>query len=142
MKKVKVSGEVVIKDNGAQRVDWYEREFDLDDAVEGVAMARAVVRKALIGNELQRTIPGYKRVRTMQVDSLESVPGKKEGGGRLEQLVVEAVKADVMPENLDMYGSDKSKEMAVQSALDRNAERKKRVRKREAVDVVDEGYVD
>jgi len=143
MKKVKVEGEVVIKDHGSQYIDFYEREFELDDAVTDEGIARSVIRKTMIGNELRKSVPGYKRVRTMQVVGFEATAEKKQGG-HLERVAVEAVKAGVMPENLDMYRDDAGKVRAIEGALEK-AKARKGVKAKGTVadpEVVDEGYID
>jgi hypothetical protein len=142
MKIAKVEGEVVVKDGSGLRVEFYEREFELDDVVKDEGTARAVIRKALVADELRRSVEGYKRVRTMQVVSLESRDGAK-AGGELDKLVVRALEMDAVPENLEKYGSVESKERAVRASIERVevAKRRKAKRVRE-VEVVDEGYVD
>lgn len=141
MKVAKVEGQVVVKDGSGLAVEFYEREFELDDAVKDEGMARAVIRKVLIEEDLRKSVENYKRVRTMSLVSLVDRAGKKENG-KLELLAMEAVQKGVVPENLNMYKSPEAKEKALEAALARPV---KKVRKAEPeVDsgVVDEGYVD
>lgn len=141
MKIAKVEGEVVVKDGSGLSVEFYEREFELDDAVKDEGMARAVVRKAMVADELRRSVEGYKRVRTMQLVSLEDRAGAKVGG-ELDRLVVKALEIDAVPENLEKYGSDESKKRAVKASIDRVEGARRRKAKKGAVEVIDEGYVD
>lgn len=143
MKVAKVEGEVVVKDGSGLSVEFYEREFELDDVVKDEAMARVVLRKTMVEDELRRSVEGYKRVRTMQVVSLEERDGEKKGGGELDKLVVKAVEMDVLPENLGVYRSTESKEKAITASIERaEVARKRRGRKKGEAEVVDEGYVD
>lgn len=144
MKLVRVSGDVVVKDGSGLGKEYYERVFELDDAVDSEGVARSVIRRAMIEGELRRSVPGFVRVRTMQVDSMETVSGEKADGGRLERLAMAAVEAGVMPERMDLYRTDAAKERALEGALEGAKLRKARKagRPRKGVDVVDEGYVD
>lgn len=143
MIKVKVSGEVILKDGRGTEIKWYEREFDLGDEYgEDVGILRSVIRKGIIEQDLRKTEGRFKSVRTMQVDSVERVGGKGESASELDTKLLEATKKGCVPENLAAYGSDKSKVEALDRALSRVVKKGKGSEKVGNVDVIDEGYID
>lgn len=143
MIKVKVSGEVVLKDGRGTEVKWYEREFDLEDSYgEDVGVLRSVIRKGMIEYDLRKTEERFKAVRTMQVDSVEKVGGKGDVASELDKKLLEATKKGCVPDNLGAYGGEKAKIEALDRALSRVGKKGKKSEKVGNAEVVDEGYVD
>lgn len=143
MIKVKVSGEVVLKDGRGTEVKWYEREFDLDDSYgEEVGILRSVIRKGMIEQDLRKSEDRFKAVRTMQVDSVEKVGGKAEAASELDKKLLEATKKGCVPDNLAAYGSDRSKIEALDRSLSRVGKKGKKSEKVGNAEVIDEGYID
>lgn len=134
---VKVEGEVRVRDGSNLTTEFYEREFDIDD-VENEGIARSVVRKALLGEDLRRTVRGFKSIRTMRVVDLSQKKGKKTEVTKLERLMAEAIKEDAVPDGLDQYGSADSKV----AALERSLAKKRSPFRRPDDGVEDLGYID
>ena len=144
---VKVEGEVRVKDGSGMSSQYYEREFELGDEISEVSVARSIIRKALIVEDLRKTVSGFKSVRTMQVVSMSKRGGKKEGSTKLEQLVSEATKLSAMPDNLDQYDTVRAKEEAIERSVAKKKQVDKSVKNNKSTGVAgstveDLGYID
>lgn len=136
---VKVEGEARVRDGSNLTTEFYEREFEIND-MKSEGEIRSLVRKALIVDELKKTIKGFKSVRTMEIVDIKKKEGKKEDTTRLEDLMAEAMKLEAVPDNLDQYGSTKSKEEALERSIAKKKKADKAPKKKEQVE--DLGYID
>lgn len=116
-KLAKCEGQLVVKRAGGYENEFFETEFLLSDSVENVHQARSIIQAGLLHEKLLKDVPAYKNWRECQVISLDSVAGKIETS-ELETLLLKCSEAGCVPENLSSYASDKSKEKALQKALD------------------------
>lgn len=138
---VKVEGEVRVKDGTGVGTEFYEREFELDDSVgENEGVVRSIIRKGFIVEDLRRSVKGYKSVRTMEVVSIDKKDGKA-NTSELGELTSEAVKLGAVPDNLDLYGSEKSKADALRRSIEKKKESDKAPAKKDE-QVEDLGYID
>lgn len=126
-KKAIVEGEVLVKEGNTTNIEFYTEEFVLDDAVDTLEEARRLIKKALISDRLQRTVKNFKRVRTCQVIEFGGTSEKAENS-ELDQLMLQAVELDCVPENITNYKRTDHKIKALQKAIEskiaRNAEKK------------------
>lgn len=137
----KVEGEVFVRtDARATNIKFYEEEFVLDDDVKDIGQARVIIRKALLDERLKKSIEHYKKFRTCQVVSLEPTD-KKSDSGPVEKKMIEASKLNCVPENLDRYSDSKSKEKALDKAIETKKKRG-RPAKKDKFEVEDHGIVD
>ena len=116
-KKAVAEGEVLVKDGNTTNIEFYTEEFVLDDAVADLAEARRLIKKALISDRLQRTVPNFKRVRTCQVIEFGATSEAAENS-ELDQLMLKAVELDCVPENITSYKRSDHKAKALQRAID------------------------
>ena len=145
MLKVKVEGEVVVRDGTRSDTKWYTEEFILDEKKMGckasdTGILRAVIRKSLIADRLRKKVDGYKRVRTLSVVSVvDDATGKAEGG-QIVELMAKCVAKGCVPENIEQYGSKDAKIEAMNRALERA---EKPLKKAQGdLSVEDKGYMD
>jgi len=140
----KVEGEVFVRtDAKTTNIQFYEEEFILDDDIKDIAIARSIIRKAMIHDRLRKTIKNYKKFRTCQVISLKPVSTKAETTD-VERKMIEAAKLNCVPMNLDSYATDQSKEKALDKAIESAKVRKAQVKKtgKKDIQIEDEGYID
>jgi Holliday junction resolvasome RuvABC ATP-dependent DNA helicase subunit len=137
-KSVKVEGQLAVKDGASIGLEFYEAEFLLDDAVKTEADARSLIQGGLISTHLKKTVPNFKRWRTCEVVSFESTSDKA-ANSELDALMLDAIKKDCLPENIDAYNGEENKVKALKKALESEKKRKAKVKKEE---VIDEGYID
>lgn len=140
----KVEGEVFVRTEAKTvNIEFYEEDFILDDDIKEIAIARSIIRRAMIDQRLRKKVTNYKKVRTCQVISLEPVDKKSETGS-MEKKLLEASKLNCVPQNLDSYANDKSKEKALDKAIETAKDRKKKAaaKKKKAQQVEDLGMVD
>lgn len=137
-KKVKVEGEVALRDNNSVVLEWFEREIILDDSVKTLEEARRIIKRGLINEELKK-MPNFKRVRTCQVVSFEDTTDKAENSD-LQKALIEATKLSCVPENLQNYRKEEDKVRALSQAIEKaKARAKKKPTKGNETDL---GYVD
>ncbi|UOF77781.1 hypothetical protein [Caudoviricetes sp.] len=126
-KKAIVEGEVLVKEGNTTNIEFYTEEFVLDDVVDSLEEARRLIKKALISDRLQRTVKNFKRVRTCQVIEFGGTTEKAENS-ELDQLMLQAVELDCVPENIGSYKRTdykiKALQKAIESKIARNAEKK------------------
>jgi hypothetical protein len=138
-KKAKVEGEVAIRDNNSVLLEWFEREIVLDDSVKTLEEARRIIKRGLLVEEMKKTIPNFKRIRTCQVVSFEDTSDLPDSS-ELTKLLTEATKLNCLPENLQNYRKEEDKIRMLASAIEKSkAKAKKKPARGEETDL---GYVD
>lgn len=139
-KLVKVEGQVRYKDGLSVGIGFYEEEFILDDSIKTEAEARQLIQNGLISDRLRKTVDNFKGWRTcdiVQFDNTEKQPEFSE----LDKAMMEAMKLNCVPENIDNYRRPDYKLKALQQAIANHKEvqAKKKAQKEQTQD---QGYVD
>lgn len=128
-KKVVVEGEVRVRtESKAVMLDRYKETFLLDDSVKDERQALSIIKKGLLDERLRKTVKNYRRYRTHEVVSFESVSDKPEDS-ELAKLLVEATELQCVPEGLSRYTADGGRKKALEKAIEvkkaKNAKSKK-----------------
>lgn len=140
-KLAKVEGEVVVVENNAKSVEFYECEFILADSVESIDQARQLIQAGKITEYLKRNHKGFKRWRTCQVVELKSVPEKPESE-ELDGLMIQAQNLGCLPDNIDNYKRPDYKLKAVEKSIAAHKSREAKKKAKKDQNVQDMGYVD
>jgi len=134
----RVKGDARVVEGTGLTTQPYEREFTIND-VSGDGIARSIIKKTMLPDNLRETMPGYKSVRRMDIENVVQKKGKKpkEEVTDVEVLMEEALKLGAVPDGLSQYGSSEAK----CEALRRSIEKKRGGRKSRGSEQ-DLGYVE
>jgi hypothetical protein len=135
--KVKVEGEVIVRDGTGNAIEFYEKEFLLDDSVKNEAQARCLLHNGLISERLRKEVQGYRRWRTCQIVSFEKAQEAAEHS-ELDVALLEAIQLGCVPENIDNYRRPDYKLKALLAAIESHKSKKAAHKD----NVQDQGYVD
>lgn len=115
-KSVTVEGEVVTRDGRGTAIEFYEKTFILDDAVQNESQARSVIRKGMITEALRKEVENFKHVRTCQVIEFKNTDEKPEAS-EVDQLLLKATQLGCVPDNIDNYKRADFKAKALEKAI-------------------------
>jgi len=97
----RVKGDARVVEGTGLTTRPYEREFTIND-VSGDGIARSIIKKTMLPDNLRETMPGYKSVRRMDIENVVQKKGKKpkEEVTDVEVLMEEALKLGAVPDGL------------------------------------------
>lgn len=147
VKKVEVSGDMIVGDSRSKWVKPYSLEIEVPDGLENDGVIRSLARKVIVPDLLRKQEEMFRRIRTLQIDSVKDVKeakGSEKKFSELEEKMAEAANKGCVPDNLESYGSDKTKLEALGRAIDKADKEKagKSRKKQGGVTEQDEGYID
>lgn len=137
-KKAVVEGEMILRDHNGNSIEFFSEEFVLDASIQTLEQARVIVKKAMLGDRLQRKHKGFKRVRTAQVISFTDTQEAAEHSD-IDRLMIKATELGCVPDNINNYRRPEYKQKALEKAIEVAEKRiKDSVKDRS---VIDQGYV-